>query len=46
VAAGEVELGDHVLVAGGALGLVEEGGERALRGTAADSDVLLFDLPL
>jgi redox-sensitive bicupin YhaK (pirin superfamily) len=45
VAAGEVALGDRVLHAGDALGFVDEGGERALRGIGASSDVLLFDLP-
>ncbi|HWS77765.1 MAG TPA: pirin family protein [Thermomonas sp.] len=46
VAAGEVALGERVLVAGDALGFVDEGGELALRGIAASSDVLLFDLPV
>jgi redox-sensitive bicupin YhaK (pirin superfamily) len=46
VASGEIACGDRVLVAGDALGFVEEGGELALRGIAANSDVLLFDLPL
>ena len=45
VAAGEVALDDRVLQAGDALGLVDEGGELALRGIAASSDVLLFELP-
>ena len=45
VAAGEVALGDRVLVAGDALGFVDESGELALRGIADISDVLLFDLP-
>ena len=45
VAAGEVAVGERVLAAGDALGLVEEGGTLALRGLAAVSDVLLFELP-
>jgi quercetin 2,3-dioxygenase len=45
VATGEVALDDRVLHAGDALGFVDEGGERALRGIGASSDVLLFDLP-
>ncbi|MFT4178730.1 MAG: pirin family protein [Thermomonas sp.] len=46
VAAGEVAVGERVLHAGDALGLVDEGGELALRGIGETSDVLLFDLPL
>ena len=46
VAIGEVVLGERVLQAGDALGFAEEAGALALRGVAADSDVLLFDLPL
>ena len=45
VATGEVAVGERVLVAGDALGFVDEGGELALRGIADASDVLLFDLP-
>lgn len=45
VATGEVAVGERVLAAGDALGLVEEGGTLALRGLAATSDVLLFELP-
>ena len=45
VATGEVAVGERVLVAGDALGFVDEGGELALRGIAEASDVLLFDLP-
>ena len=45
VAIGEVVLGERVLQAGDALGFAEEAGALALRGVAADSDVLLFDLP-
>jgi len=45
VASGEVALGERVLVEGDALGFVDEGGELALRGNGAISDVLLFDLP-
>ena len=45
VATGEVAVGEHVLVAGDALGFVDEGGTLALRGIAESSDVLLFDLP-
>ena len=46
VAAGEVAVGDRLLQAGDALGLVDEAGELALRGIGASSDVLLFDLPV
>lgn len=45
VATGEVAVGERVLAAGDALGLVEESGVLALRGLAATSDVLLFELP-
>ena len=45
VAAGEVAVGERVLVAGDALGFVDEAGELALRGIGEASDVLLFDLP-
>ena len=45
VATGEVAVGERVLVAGDALGFVDEGGELALRGIGESSDVLLFDLP-
>ena len=45
VATGEVAVGERLLAAGAALGLVEEGGALALRGLAEASDVLLFDLP-
>ena len=45
VATGEVAVGERVLAAGDALGLVEESGALALRGLAATSDVLLFELP-
>ena len=45
VATGEVAVGERVLAAGAALGLVEEGGALALRGLAEAADVLLFDLP-
>ena len=45
VATGEVAVGERVLVAGDALGFVDEGGELALHGIADASDVLLFDLP-
>ena len=44
VATGEVAMGERVLKAGDALGFVQEAGALALRGVAADSDVLLFDL--
>lgn len=46
VASGEVACGDRVLGAGDARGFVDEGGELALRGIGASSDVLLFDLPM
>lgn len=46
VATGEVVVDERVLSAGDALGLVEEGGALALRGLAATSDVLLFELPV
>jgi redox-sensitive bicupin YhaK (pirin superfamily) len=45
VASGEVRLGDRVLRAGDALGLVDEAGAIELQGTADTSDALLFDLP-
>lgn len=45
VATGEVAVGERMLSSGDALGLVEEGGALALRGLAAISDVLLFELP-
>jgi hypothetical protein len=45
VATGEVAVGERVLKAGDALGFVQEAGALDLRGVAADSDVLLFDLP-
>ena len=45
VAIGEVAIGERVLKAGDALGFVQEAGNLAVRGVAADSDVLLFDLP-
>jgi len=45
VATGEVAVGERVLKAGDALGFVQEAGALAVRGVAADSDVLLFDLP-
>ena len=45
VATGEVAVGERVLKAGDALGFVQEAGALAVRGLAADSDVLLFDLP-
>lgn len=45
VAAGEIAAGEPVLQAGDALGLIEEGGELALRGIGDRSDVLLFELP-
>ena len=45
MATGEVAVGERVLAAGDALGLVEESGALALRGLAATSDVLLFELP-
>ena len=46
VAVGEVALGERILVAGDALGFVEESGRLDLRGIAAVSDVLLFELPI
>ena len=45
VATGEIMLDDRRLVAGDALGFVEESGALSLRGVAASSDVLLFALP-
>jgi redox-sensitive bicupin YhaK (pirin superfamily) len=45
VATGEVALGERVLKAGDALGFTGEVGPLELRGVAAASDVLLFDLP-
>ncbi|MGV8943753.1 pirin family protein [Thermomonas sp.] len=45
VATGEVRLGERVLQAGDGLGLIDETGALELHGTAAASDVLLFDLP-
>ena len=45
VAVGEAVLDGRTLQAGDALGFVDEGGGLALRGVAALSDVLLFDLP-
>ena len=45
VAVGEVALGERVLVAGDALGFIDEAGAVALRGLGDASDVLLFDLP-
>lgn len=45
VAVGAVALGERVLVAGDALGFVDEGVALALRGIGDFSDVLLFDLP-
>lgn len=44
-ATGAVAQDARALQAGDALGFVEEGGTLALRGVAACSDVLLFDLP-
>ena len=46
VAVGEVALGERILVAGDALGFVEESARLDLRGIAAVSDVLLFELPI
>ena len=46
VATGEVAVGDRLLKAGDALGFVEESGTLDVRGVSADSDVLLFDLPV
>lgn len=46
VATGELALDDRVLVAGDALGWVEETSTLQLRGIAAESDVLLFELPV
>lgn len=45
VAAGEVRVGERVLQAGDALGLIDEAGEIDMRGIGDASDVLLFDLP-
>ena len=45
VATGEVMVGERALKAGDALGFVQETGVVAVRGVAADSDVLWFDLP-
>ncbi|MES2859275.1 MAG: pirin family protein [Pseudomonadota bacterium] len=46
VAAGEIAIGDRVLVAGDALGFVDETAALDLRGVADVSDVLLFELPV
>ncbi len=45
VATGEIAMGERVLVAGDALGFVDEGDSLSLRGLGETSDVLLFDLP-
>ena len=45
VAIGEIAVGERVLKAGDALGFVQETDGLVVRGIAADSDVLLFDLP-
>lgn len=45
VASGEILLDNRSLVAGDALGFVEEAGALTLRGGAATSEVLLFALP-
>ena len=45
VATGEIAVGERVLKAGDALGFVQEIDGLVVRGIAADSDVLLFDLP-
>ena len=45
VATGEVAIGERVLKAGDALGFVQEADALVIRGIAAASDVLLFDLP-
>ena len=45
VASGEVRLGERRLLAGDALGYVEESGFLAMTGTDATADVLLFELP-
>ena len=46
VAVGEIALGERVLVAGDALGFVDESAALDLRGVADVSDVLLFELPV
>ncbi len=45
VATGEVRVGERLLQAGDALGLVDESSDMHLQGLADSSDVLLFDLP-
>ena len=45
VAAGEIALGERVLLAGDALGFVDESVTLDLRGVSDVSDVLLFELP-
>ncbi|MHB8912458.1 MAG: pirin family protein [Lysobacter sp.] len=45
LASGTVALGEHRLVAGDALGWLDEAGTVELRGNDAAADVLLFDLP-
>jgi hypothetical protein len=45
IASGEVRLGERVLQAGDALGLIDEAGVIDVHGMADTSDMLLFDLP-